>query len=48
MQLTTVPFGSDEYFALLAQPGMAAWLAVGPEIVIVTGADTAVRITALE
>jgi Ca-activated chloride channel family protein len=48
MQVTTVRFGSDEYFALLDQPGMAEWLAVGPEIVIVTGRDQAIRITEMD
>lgn len=48
MALTTVPFGSDDYFALIDQPGMAEWLSLGTEIVIVTGEDTAVRVTAVE
>jgi Ca-activated chloride channel family protein len=48
MDVTTIEFGSDEYFALLDQPGMAEWLAVGPELVIVTGSNSAVRITTLE
>jgi len=48
MTLTTVPFGSDDYFALLDQPGMAEWLSLGTEIVIVTGEDAAVRVTAVE
>jgi Ca-activated chloride channel family protein len=47
MQVETIAFASDPYFALLDSPGMAAWLAVGPEIVIVTGPATAVRITSL-
>ncbi len=46
MDVTEIAFGSDAYFALLDQPGMAEWLAVGPEVVIVTGDNTAVRITA--
>jgi Ca-activated chloride channel homolog len=45
MDVTEVPFGSDAYFALLDQPGMAEWLAVGPQVVIVTGENAAVRIT---
>jgi Ca-activated chloride channel family protein len=48
MDVTTIEFGSDEYFALLDQPGMAEWLAVGPELVVVTGNNTAVRIRTLE
>lgn len=48
MQVTTVRFGSDAHFAMLDQPGMAEWLAIGPELVIVTGDSTAVRITTLE
>jgi Ca-activated chloride channel family protein len=47
MQVTDIAFGSDEYFALLDTPGMAAYLAVGPELVVVTGPASAVRITAL-
>lgn len=45
MDVTEIPFGSDAYFALLDQPGMAEWLAVAPEVVVVTGDNTAVRIT---
>ncbi len=48
MDVTEIPFGSDAYFALLDQPGMAEWLAVGPYVVVVTGDNTAVRITAVE
>ena len=29
MDVTEIPFGSDAYFALLDEPGMAEWLAVG-------------------
>ena len=46
MDVTEIMFGSDAYFALLDQPGMAEWLAVAPQVVIVTGDNTAVRITA--
>ncbi len=48
MKITQVQFGSDAYFDLLDEPsmsGMAAWLAIGPEIVVVTGANSAVRVT---
>lgn len=48
MTVTTIAFGSDAYFALLdAQPGMAQWLAISPEMIIVTGEHSAVRITTL-
>ena len=30
MEVTTVRFGSDDYFALLDEPNMAEWLSVGP------------------
>lgn len=46
MKLTTIEFGSDAYWELLKRPEMAAWLALGKELVIVTGADSALRITA--
>ena len=46
MAVTEVPFGSDAYFALLDRSGMAEWLAVALQVVIVTGDNTAVRITA--
>ena len=45
MDVTEVPFGSDAYFALLDEPGMAEWLSVGPLVVIVTGENAAVRVT---
>jgi Ca-activated chloride channel family protein len=48
MALETVLFGSDAYFALLDQPDMAEWLALSPEIVIVTGENTALRVTTVE
>lgn len=48
MELTVVPFGSDAYFALLDEPGMAERLALGVEIVIVTAEETAIRVTATQ
>ncbi len=48
MAVKTVLFGSDDYFALLDQPGMAEWLSLSAELVIVTGEDTAVRVTMVE
>ncbi|HHY57028.1 MAG TPA: VWA domain-containing protein [Chloroflexi bacterium] len=45
MELTTVEFGSDAYFALLDDPALAQWLALSPELIVVTGAKTALRIT---
>jgi Ca-activated chloride channel homolog len=48
MEVTTIRFGSDAYFSLLDRPGMPEWLAIGPEIVIVTSDNRALRITTLE
>jgi Ca-activated chloride channel family protein len=48
MALETVVFGSEAYFALLDRPGLAEQLALSPEMVIVTGEDTAVRVTTVE
>lgn len=48
MDLRMVTFGSDAYFALLDEPGMAEMLALGVEIVIVTGEETAIRVTTIE
>ncbi|MBK8050425.1 MAG: hypothetical protein IPK16_26980 [Anaerolineales bacterium] len=48
MTVETIQFGSDEYFALLKQPELAAWLALSPELVLVTGPDAAMRITTQE
>jgi Ca-activated chloride channel family protein len=49
MAVTTVEFGSDAYFALLDEAeSMAAWLAISPAIVIVTGDATAIRVTPAE
>ncbi len=45
MPTTTVEFGSDAYFALLDEPGMAAWLALSPELIVVTGENEAIRVT---
>jgi len=45
MDVTTVAFGSEAYFDLISQPGMAAWLAISPELVVVTGEGEAMRIT---
>lgn len=47
MQLTTVQFGSDCYFALAKEPQVAAWLALAPDLIIVRDAQTALRITTL-
>jgi Ca-activated chloride channel family protein len=47
MEVTTVEFGSDAYFDLLDEPDMAQWLALSPELIIVTGEESAVRITTL-
>ena len=45
MVVTEVIFGSDEYFDLLeTSPEMAAWLSLSPTVVVVTGADEAVRV----
>ncbi len=35
MTLIPIPFGSDAYFALAADPAMAAWLAISPELTLV-------------
>jgi hypothetical protein len=40
-----VPFGSERYFVLARQPGMAAWLALSPELVIVLKDGQVIRIT---
>ncbi len=48
MRLEQVAFASERYFELAAQPGMAAMLAVSSEMVIVTGENTAIRITSAE
>lgn len=45
MRLTWVEFASEAYFALAQQPGMAEWLALGQEMVIVISDDEAIRVT---
>jgi Ca-activated chloride channel family protein len=45
MKVEEVRFGSERYFALARQPGMAAWLAISPELVIVLNDGRAIRIT---
>lgn len=45
LTLRWVLFGSDAYFALAAEPTIAAWLAVGAELVIATDEGFAWRIT---
>ena len=46
MTLQWVEFASDTYFRLAQNPAMAAWLAVGQEIVIVVSNNDAIRVTA--
>lgn len=43
--LTTVTFGSDEYFALAEDPALAEMLALSPEMVIVQPDGSGLRIT---
>lgn len=45
METTVVAFASDAYFALLDEPAMAQMLALSPEMIIVTDAGKALRIT---
>jgi Ca-activated chloride channel family protein len=45
MQLLWVEFASDAYFSLAQQAGMAEWLAVGQEMVIVVDETQAIRVT---
>ncbi len=47
MQVETVQFGSSCYFALLQQPGLAQWLALSPELIIVRDDNHALRVTTL-
>ncbi|MCE7981301.1 MAG: VWA domain-containing protein [Caldilinea sp. CFX5] len=47
MQLETIGFGSDCYFALAQDPQVAEWLALSSELIIVRDAQTALRITTL-
>ena len=48
MQIETVLFGSERYFALAQQPTMARWLAISPELIVVTAPDKALRITTVQ
>ncbi|MCC6168509.1 MAG: VWA domain-containing protein [Caldilineaceae bacterium] len=45
MTLRTVLFGSDEYFNLAQDAAVAAWLSVGPEMVVVLPEQGGVRVT---
>jgi len=47
MQPTEVPFGSRRYFELAAQPEVASYLALGPQVIFVLG-EKAYRITPAE
>lgn len=47
MQLETVQFGDDCYFALTQEPQLAAWLALSPDLIVVRDGQTALRITTL-
>jgi len=47
MQLETIAFGSDCYFALAQEPQVAEWLALSSDLIIVRNAQTALRITTL-
>lgn len=47
MQLETVQFGGDCYFALTQEPQLAGWLALSPNLILVHDAHTALRITTL-
>jgi hypothetical protein len=47
MQLETITFGSDCYFALAQDPQVAEWLALSSDLIIVRDAQTALRITTL-
>ena len=42
-RLTTIAFGSDAYFALLDNPDLAQWLALSPELIVVTEAGELIR-----
>jgi Ca-activated chloride channel family protein len=48
MAVTEVVFGSAEYFALAADPMVAAWLAISPELLLVTDEENAVRVRTVE
>jgi Ca-activated chloride channel family protein len=45
MEMLWVAFGDEAYFSLAADPTMAQWLSLGPEIVVVDSQGTALRIT---
>ena len=45
MELETVAFASDRYWALLEQPNAAAWLSLSTEMIVVLEDGTAIRIT---
>lgn len=45
MKTIVVEFASDAYFALLDEPDMAQMLALSSEMIIVTDAEEAIRIT---
>lgn len=47
LPMETIAFGSDAYFELTAQPEMAKWLSLSPEMIIVTDGK-ALRITTQE
>jgi hypothetical protein len=47
MQVIKVPFGSERYFEMAADPKLAAYLALGPQVVFVDGGE-AYQITPAE
>lgn len=47
MQVATVQFGGDCYFALAKEPQLAKWLALAPDMILVLDAQTALRITTM-
>ena len=47
MQLQTVQFGSDCYFALAKEPQLTEWLALASDIILVRDAKTALHITTM-
>ena len=46
MDLETVEFASDRYWALLEQPNVAQWLSLSTEMIVVLDNGTALRVTA--
>lgn len=48
MAIETVTFGSARYFELAKQPQTAQWLAISPELIIVTAPGKALRITTVQ